>query len=255
MAVVGLRTIYVALKGPDGTTLVGNDGLSESGVFEIDTVKANGNLGSRSANISNLAGTTTKVPGNNQVVDVEVGDAAPTVAIDSNAINHTVLQKLLGREKSASGAWVQKDGATESALIIETQDRVTLKRVWFAFGRGIMTQSTQNTGTNTDTAKTPEDDNLTFTAEGYKPWKNKAFATYYEDDQDFDINKVFDEVFPGSTYDPETGKAKPSTGAGNNPSGAGTVSGGTTGDNSSASDSTHKQDSSSSDKSATGKQS
>lgn len=218
MAVEGLRTIYVALKDPDGQTLMGKDGLSDNGVFEIDTKKSNGNLGTRTANISSMAGTTTKVSGNNQVVDVEVGDAAPTVAIDSNAINHIVLQKLLGKEQSASGAWIPKDGITESALLIETQDRVTLKRVWFAFGRGIMTQSTQNTGTNTDTAKTPEDDNLTFTAEGYKNWNNKTYATYYEDDQDFDIKKVFQDVFPGSNYDPETGKTKTDSGAGTNSS-------------------------------------
>lgn len=207
MAVQGLRTIYVALKDASGKTLTGEDGLSESGVYEIDTVKANGNLGSRTANISNMSGTTTKIPGNNQVVDVETGDAAPTVAIDSNAINPTVLQKLLGKEKSASGAWIPKDGTTESALLIETQDRVTLKRVWFAFGRGIMSQASQNIQTNTDTAKTSEDDNITFTAEGYNLWNNKTFATYYESDESFDIKSMFKEVFPASTYDPTTGTA------------------------------------------------
>lgn len=219
MAVVGLRTIYTALKDPSGKTLMGKDGLSDNGVFEIDTVKGNGNLGSRTANISSMSGTTTKVSGNNQVVDVEVGDAAPTVAIDSNAINHTVLQKLLGKEQSASGAWIPKDGVTEGALIIETQDRVTLKRVWYAFGRGIFTQASQNIQTNTDTAKTPEDDNITFTAEGYKPWKDKAYAVYYEDDEDTDIKKVFQEVFTGSTYDPETGTT--ATGAGSDHTQAG----------------------------------
>ena len=113
MAVRGLKTIYVALKNASGQTLMGEEGLSESGVYEIDTNQENGNLGSRTANISNLAGSTTKVSGNNQVVDIEVGDAAPTVTIDSNAINPTVMQKLLGREQSASGAWIPKDGVTE----------------------------------------------------------------------------------------------------------------------------------------------
>lgn len=227
MAVQGLRTIYVGLKDASGQTLMGTDGLSASGVYEIDTVKANGNLGSRTANISSMSGTTAKVPGNNQVVDVEVGDAAPTVAIDSNAVNHTVLQKLLGKQQSkATGAWYQKDGVTESGLIIETQDRVTLKRVWFCFGRGIMTQPSQNVQTNTDTAKTSEDDNLTYTAEGYSAWNNKAFATYYEDDDNFDITKMFQEVFPGSSYVPAGATTKPSgsgtTDHGSNPGGSGT---------------------------------
>lgn len=213
MAVQGLRTIYVGLKDASGQTLTGADGLSESGVYEIDTVKANGNLGSKTANITNLAGNTAKISGNNQTVDVEVGDASPQVAIDSNAVNHTVLQKLLGREQSkATGAWIQKDGTTESGLIVETQDRVTLKRVWFCFGRGIMTQPSQNVSTNTDTAKTSEDDNLTFTAEGYKPWNNKAFATYYEGDDNFDISKMFADVFPGASYKPDGTSTSSSTG-------------------------------------------
>lgn len=214
MAVVGLRTIYVGLKDSKGQTVVGSAGLSETGVFEIDTVASNGNLGSRTANISGLAGTINKIAGNNQIVKVEAGDAAPTVAIDSNAINHTVLQKLLGREQSASGAWVPKEGVTESALLIETQDRITLKRVWYGFGRGIMTQGSQNVQTNTDTNKTPENDNLTFTAEGYANWNDKSFATFYEDDPAFDIKKVFKDVFPGSTYDPTTGKPAVSTSLG-----------------------------------------
>ena len=222
MAVRGLKTIYVALKDASGQTLVGEDGLSESGVYEIDTNKANGNLGSRTANISNLAGSTTKVSGNNQVVDVEVGDAAPTVTIDSNAINPTVMQKLLGREQSASGAWIPKDGVTESALIIETQERVTGKRVWFAFGRGIMTQSSQNVQTDTDTAKTPEDDNLTFTAEGYQPWNNKTFATYYEGDAKTNIANVFKDVFPGSNFTPAGATTQGGAGA---PASGGSASG------------------------------
>lgn len=227
MAVQGLRTIYVGLKDASGQTITGADGLSESGVYEIDTVKANGNLGSKAANITNLAGNTTKISGNNQTVDVEVGDAAPQVAIDSNAVNHTVLQKLLGRQQSqATGAWIQKDGTTESGLIVETQDRVTLKRVWFCFGRGIMTQSSQNVSTNTDTAKTSEDDNLTFTAEGYKPWNNKAFATYYEEDDNFDISKMFADVFPGASYKPEGGKDASTS---SSTSGGGTGQGGSTG--------------------------
>lgn len=227
MAVQGLRTIYVGLKDASGQTITGADGLSESGVYEIDTVKANGNLGSKTANITNLAGNTTKIAGNNQTVDVEVGDAAPQVAIDSNAVNHTVLQKLLGRQQSqATGAWIQKDGTTESGLIVETQDRVTLKRVWFCFGRGIMTQSSQNVSTNTDTAKTSEDDNLTFTAEGYKPWNNKAFATYYEEDDNFDISKMFADVFPGASYKPEGGKDVSTS---SSTSGGGTGQGGSTG--------------------------
>lgn len=201
MAVVGLKMIYVGLKDSAGQAITGAEkGLNDSGVYEIDVDKSKGNLGSKTANISSLSGTIAKISGNDQVVDMDKGDAAPSVAIDSNAINGPVKQKLLGRVKSATGAWIDGDGIQEAAMIVETHDVVTNKSVFFAFGRGSFSESTQSVGTNTDTAKTREDDNLTFTALGYKNWDGKPFATYYEGDEGFDRQKMFDDVFPGSSY-------------------------------------------------------
>ena len=200
MAVRGLKMIYVGLKDDAGQVISGDTGLSATGVYEIDVDRSKGNLGSRTANITGLTGTISKIPGNDQIVDMTKPDAAPSVAIDSNAIDGKVKQMLLGREQSASGAWVEKDGITESALIIETHDVVTNKSVFFAFGRGSMSEASQNVQTDTDTQQTREDDNLTFTALGYKPWNGKAFATYYEGDEGFTRKKMFDEVFPDNTY-------------------------------------------------------
>lgn len=228
MAVEGLKMIYVGLKNADGSVVTGPEkGLNEAGVYEIDVDKSKGNLGSKTANITSLSGTIAKISGNDQVVDMTKGDAAPSVAIDSNAINGAVKQKLLGRVKSASGAWIDGDGIQESAMIVETHDVVTNKSVFFAFGRGSFSESSQNVQTNTDTAKTREDDNLTFTALGYKKWNGKPFGTYYEGDEGFDRQKMFDEVFPGSSYQ-ANGNAESSTGAGqgsHTETGAGTGAG------------------------------
>ena len=46
MANIGLKTLYVALKNEDGTTIVdATKGLSETGVYAIDTNKSHMNLG------------------------------------------------------------------------------------------------------------------------------------------------------------------------------------------------------------------
>lgn len=219
MAVEGLKMLYTGLKAADGSTITGADkGLSDSGVYEIDTDKSKGNLGSKTANISGLSGTITKISGNDTIVDIDKGNAAPTVTIDANAINGTVKQKLLGRQQSASGAWIDGNGVQEAGLIIETHDVVTNKSVFFAFGRGVFSESAQNVSTNTDTANTREDDNLTFTALGYPKWGNKPFATYYEGDPNFDRQAMFNEVFPGSTYKVTASNA--STGGSNTAAGS-----------------------------------
>lgn len=208
MATIGLKMIYTGLKADDGTVLKGEDGLSESGVFPIDTIKKNMNLGSKTANITGLAGATTKIMGNNQPVDVSKAQASPSVAIDSNYINPVAKQKMLGRAQGEDGGWSDTDKPVEVGLIIESQSPITLKSVFFAFGRGIMTEASQNIQTNTDTTETREDDNLTYTALGYPGFDGKAFRYYDSNDTKFDAQKMFDTVFPGNDWDAKNGKAK-----------------------------------------------
>lgn len=208
MAAIGLKMLYVGIKNEDGSVATGDAGLSESGVFPIDTNKKNMNLGSRTANITGLSGTATKIMGNNEVVDVSKVKGAPSVAIDSNFINPTAKQKMLGRVQKDDGGWVDGDKQVETGLIVESQSPVSMKSVYFAFGRGIMTEASQNVQTNTDTAETREDDNLTYTALSYDGFDGNAFATYYGDGADFDPQKMFDTVFPNNTWDAKNGKPK-----------------------------------------------
>ncbi|WP_297820013.1 phage tail protein [uncultured Lactobacillus sp.] len=207
MPAIGLDTIFTGLKAADGSVLTGDKGLSESGVYEIDTNKANFNLGSKTANITNLSGTTTKIAGNNEVVDVSKGPASPQVAIDSNMINPKILNKLLGRVEIAGGGWTEGNENTESGLIIVTREPIAQTKLYYCFGRGTMAQASQNIQTNTDTAQTREDDNLTFTALGYKQFNNgKPFAIFWEKQEGFDEKAVFDTVFPGQTFIKDSSK-------------------------------------------------
>ncbi|KRN36212.1 phage tail protein [Lactiplantibacillus plantarum] len=200
MALIGLKMLYTGIKNLDGTTAVAEAGLSETGVFPIDTDKSHGNLGTKTANITNLSGTPVKISGNNETVDTSNPPSSPSIAIDSNLINYAAKQKMLGRVSNGKGGYSDSDTPVECGLIIESQAPISLKSVFYCFGRGNFNEASQNVGTNTDTAETREDDNLTFTALDYKKFNNKPFRIYFEDDPKFDKQAMFDEVFPGQTY-------------------------------------------------------
>lgn len=199
MAVVGLQTTYVGIKDEDGNVIVGVDkgGVSETGVYEIDTSKKKGNLGATTANITGLSGTLTKVYGNDALVDVSNPPSAPSVALTYNQINVAVKQALLGR-KLSNGGYVDTDDTVESALIVASHDEIENKAIYFAFPRGVFNETQQNVQSNTDTAQTRETEQMTFTALASPALGNKTYKIYYEGAKDFSMKKMFDEVF-GST--------------------------------------------------------
>ncbi|QLL77783.1 phage tail protein [Ligilactobacillus saerimneri] len=199
MATVGLKTTYVGIKGEDGNVILGLDkgGVSETGVFEIDNQKKNGNLGAVTANITGLSGTVTKISGNDSVVDVTNPPSAPSVALTYNQVNVAVKQALLGR-KLENGGYVDTDNMVEAALLVETRDEIDNKAIFFAFPRGTFNETQQNIQTNTDTAQTRETEAMTFTALTSPILGNKPYKIYFETAEGFSKKKMFDEVF-GST--------------------------------------------------------
>ncbi|MBN7275506.1 phage tail protein [Ligilactobacillus pobuzihii] len=211
MAGIGLKMLYVGKKDTDGKVLTDEkEGLDSTGIFLLDTDKKNLNLGTKTANITGLSGTITKIDGNNETVDTSNPPASPSVAIDANLINYAKKNLMLGRVKNDIGGWFDGDVLPECGLIVESQSPITLKSVYYCFGRGNFTEAGQNVQTNTSTAETREDDNLTYSALTYPAFnKGKPFAVFYEDDPDFDKAKMMDLVFPGQTrYKTNDGGAK-----------------------------------------------
>ena len=214
MANIGLRMLYVGIKNEDGTVVTdATKGVSTSGVYAIGTNKEDMNLGAQTANISALSGNPVKISGNNEVVDVTNPPSSPSVAITANLINPEVKQKILGRTQLDSGIWVDQDKPVYAGLIIETQSPITLEPVYYSFGMGIFTETTQNVQTNTDTAETRESDTLTFTSMNYDKFNGKNFAFARTNGENFDIKKLFDTVFPGQTLVTATGTADPASDA------------------------------------------
>lgn len=214
MANIGLRMLFVGIKNEDGTVLAdATKGVSEQGVYAIDTNKSHMNLGAQTANISALSGNPVKISGNNEVVDVTNPPSSPSVAITANLINPEVKQKLLGRYQKENGIWVDQDKPVYSGLIIETQSPITLEPVFYCFGMGIFTETTQNVQTNTDTAETRESDTLTFTSMNYDKFDGKNFAFARANGEGFETKKLFDTVFPGQTLITGTGNVDPAADA------------------------------------------
>lgn len=214
MANIGLRMLFVGVKNEDGTVITdATKGVAATGVYAIDTNKSHLNLGAQTANISNLSGNPVKISGNNEVVDITNPPSAPSVAITANLINPEVKQKILGRHQLESGIWVDQDKPVYSGLIIETQSPITLEPVYYCFGMGEFTETTQNVQTNTDTAETRESDTLTFTSMNYDKFEGKNFAFARQGSDNFDTKKLFDTVFPGQSLVTSTGAVDPAADA------------------------------------------
>ena len=188
MAIVGLKMVRLALVDPKTQKLIkGADGLSTDGVIEVDSKM----LGTRTANISNLVGQATKVPGNNSVQDVMIAPGSPTVAFDFNDLDFEIKQKMLGFKPDGKGGYVMDGEKPHTAVLIESETLDRKHSVFFGFANGIMQESTQNVATDTDTAQTRQDDNMTFNALSADAFGNEPYKKYYSGSSTFDKANMY----------------------------------------------------------------
>lgn len=196
MAIVGLKMVKLALVDPKTQQLIkGPEGLSTDGVIEIDSKM----LGTRTANITSLEGQATKIPGNNEVQDVMVGPGSPTVAFDFNNLDFDIKQKILGFKSDQKGGYVYQGEKPHVAVLIESQTLDRKNSVFFGFANGIMQESTQNIGTDTDTAQTRQTDNMTYNALSAIAFNGEPIKKYFTGSSTFDKANMHKEVFGGYT--------------------------------------------------------
>ncbi len=196
MAIVGLKMVKLALVDAKTQQIIkGEQGLSADGVLAVDSSM----LGTKTANISNMEGQATKVNGNNAVQDVMVGPGSPTVALDFNNLDFEVKQKLLGFKSDSKGGYVMQGDKPHVALLIESETLDRAHSVYFGFGNGIMQETAQNVATDTDTAQTREDDNLTYNALSTKAFGGEPIKKFYSGTSGFEEANMLKEVFGGYT--------------------------------------------------------
>lgn len=194
MAIVGLKMVRLALVDAKTQNLItGAQGLSETGVIEVGSDM----LGTKTANISNMEGQATKIPGNNAVQDVLIAPGSPTVALDFNNLDFEVKQKLLGFKSDSKGGYVMQGDKPHVALLIETETLDRKNSIYFGFANGIMQENAQNVGTDTDTAQTRNDDNMTYNALSAKAFNGEPLKKYYSGADGFQKADMLKEVFGG----------------------------------------------------------
>ena len=199
MAIVGLKMVTLALVDPKTQKILTSDqGLSTNGILEVDSSM----LGTKTANISNMEGQATKISGNNAVQDVLIAPGSPTVALDFNNLNFEVKQKLLGFKSDTKGGYVMQGDKPHVAMLIETETLDRKNSIYFGFANGIMQENAQNIATDTDTAQTRNDDNMTYNALSAKAFGGEPLKKYYSGASGFKKDDMLKEVFSGYTPTP-----------------------------------------------------
>lgn len=199
MAIVGLKMVTLALVNPKTQQIItGEQGLSTNGILEVGSSM----LGTKTANISNMEGQATKISGNNAVQDVLIAPGSPTVALDFNNLDFEVKQKLLGFKSDSKGGYVMQGDKPHVAMLIETETLDRANSVYFGFANGIMQENAQNIATDTDTAQTRNDDNMTYNALSAKAFGGEPLKKYYSGASGFQKDTMLKEVFSGYTATP-----------------------------------------------------
>lgn len=194
MAIVGLKMVTLALVDAKTQQLLkGAQGLSESGIIEVDSSM----LGTKTANISNLEGSATKISGNNAVQDVLIAPGSPTVALDFNNLDFEIKQKVLGFVSDEKGGYTLSGDKPHVAMLIESETLDRQHSIYFGFANGIMQENAQNVATDTDTAQTRNDDNMTYNALSAKAFGGEPIKKYYSGASGFQEANMLKEVFGG----------------------------------------------------------
>ncbi|AWT48013.1 major tail protein [Oenococcus phage phiOE33PA] len=192
MATVGLKLVQLALVGPDGKILTdATTGLSANGVYAVDS----GVFSAKTANITGLEAASTKVYGNNRVVDLQHTKGDSSVALDFNALPHDILMKILGQVSDGKGGYTQGD-KPKVAMLITTDALAEDGQVYFGFRQGEIINPDFNNGTDT-TTDTRNDDNLTYSPLDNPDWNNNPGKLWYSNETGFTQDIMLADVFQG----------------------------------------------------------
>ncbi|KGH98036.1 phage tail protein [Oenococcus oeni] len=200
MATVGLKLVQMALLGADGKILAdATKGLSANGVYAVDS----GVFSAKTANITGLEAASTKVYGNNRVVDLQHTKGDSSVALDFNALPHDILMKILGQVSDGKGGYTQGD-KPKVAMLITTDALAEDGQVYFGFRQGEIINPDFNNGTDT-TTDTRNDDNLTYSPLDNPDWNNNPGKLWYSNETGFTQDIMLADVFQGYAA-PSTGQ-------------------------------------------------
>ena len=192
MATVGLHLLTLGLVDDDGKIIAdANKGLSASGIYQVTSAQ----LGTKSAEITNLGKAWALIYGNDGAVDQLISVVTPSVALDFNNLPFDITQKLLGRVSDGKGGYVP--GAVPNvALMINTRTIGYANNIYWGFARGNVIQTGAKIDTNTQD-EVRQDDPLTYQSFSVDKWNGQAVKVYYDGDTGFDNSAMLADVFGG----------------------------------------------------------
>lgn len=196
MLIHGIKTAWIALKTSDGKSLqTGDSGLSKNGIMELD----HSVLGVASAELKGLDGSKLeKIAGNNSIQYSYADPLNPTCSLTINSLDMVALAKLVGMEKQGTG-WQMADTKPIGSLIVKAPSMTSDDAVYFCFPSGNFLMGDKKLDTDTDSKKTPVNDQLSFAAID-DPNINDMYRIYATTDSDWkDEATMFKELFPDYT--------------------------------------------------------
>lgn len=197
----GLKMVRIAMIDPKTQELVsGKDGLSESGIYEVDDK----DWGAKSANITGLTPNETEVWGNNKLqAIVKSGTTKAQVALEVNKFPMEVQQRLLNRIPDGNGGF-KKDPLHKYnfALQVEFESPDEQTTGYFCCANGTISDGTgMNLQTDTD-SPVIGGDQLTYKAYSAQAFDGDTYRFYSDAVDGFDEDKMNEATFGG--YKKET---------------------------------------------------
>ncbi|NKN31288.1 phage tail protein [Weissella cibaria] len=192
MAQVGLKHTYLALIDANGKILKGDDGLTADGLYTSNSK----DLGTASANITNISTNGTQVFSDNGMVDVTKAKSFPQVAGVWNNLPFDIKAKLLGRESDGAGGYVQSLDLPQVALIVESETIDRKNSIFYTFANGQMSETAVNAQTD-NANENRVGDTLTYQSFGVDAWNGQGMKMFFSGDTNFDKAKMLAEVAGG----------------------------------------------------------
>ncbi|MDN6023899.1 MAG: phage tail protein [Lactococcus lactis] len=209
MTIVGLKKSYLGLiDKATGKILTGEKGLTTDGLYMSNPK----DLGTASANITNIAAAGTQKFGDNGLVDVVSSKSFPQVAVVWNNLPFAIKAKIKGGESDGKGGYVQSQDLPQVALIIESESIDRSHSIFYAFGNGQVTETALNIQTD-NAAQNRVEDTLTYQSMAFEAWNNQGMKIFNGADTGFDKTAMLKEVMGGYTA------SAPSGGSGSGTSG------------------------------------
>ncbi|ADG39895.1 small major structural protein [Leuconostoc kimchii IMSNU 11154] len=202
MATQGIVTSYFGLiDDKTGQLIKGDDGLSATGIYEVDGHPEATAEGATQIQINSMDTAPTLQYANDKAKRSTHPRSYPTAEFTLLDIGFEAKQKLLGKVTNGKGRFVNGIEDAHVAAIAVTRTLDKRNKIYYAFANGIITEGNKTMGTN-NAAETDSNDTMTLTTQDPivdAQFDGEPYAVYTDLISAFKLDDLFVETFPGYT--------------------------------------------------------